>query len=752
MMKKLLRAAAGGGLTCVIGCGATDGGESSRASRSADEADPVVVIDWSMPDKFGLDLDHDGLVDVNPVAAVNPDESPVVGDPFRPRAWKVGLDGCASTPAQSYAWDIYLDGRSAAPTHIESGSNCAIQTTFPAQGTYFVVLTLNFADGTTWNDGRWITIKNYLVVSMGDSIASGEGAPEVPSASSPVWSDRRCHRSINSGHAQAALLLERSDPHSSVTFVSVACSGAKISEGLLTPYAGLEPPDGAPALATQIDQVKAEICPIFGSPPGSTVPPPPCPAIDAVLLTVGANDVGFKDVAEKCGRPGPPLSIYECWADDDLVNTTAANLAALPGHYTDLDTAIRDTLPVKHIYFAEYDDPTHGGQGDYCDMVLPGAVTDNGDGVAFGDGDIDPSESQWAHDHVLAPINANALQAAHDHGWTYIGGIADEFLTHGYCANDHWITRYDESKAVEGGEIYGSLHPNVPGYQAIGATVATQLENDLGAHGFMITSDRDRNLAVHIAGGVGEGNALEISDRCTISDPTCTWSYQRGMLVSDADPRYAVNAYGGADEGVVLAVTQYCTQDNPDCTFTYESGEFLSDRDWSLGMNAWYGARPGATVLLTRLCAADNPDCTWTIPHLMVSSARDATLGINAYGGAFDHTALKTFPCRPDNPDCTWTFHRGMMISDRDPFLAVNAYGGAGDDVGLEINDLCAASNPDCTWMWTQGEIVSDNWAAGWLPVNAWGGAVPQASLRLESSCWSDNPDCLFSGLFAGPQ
>jgi len=44
-----------------------------------------------------------------------------------------------------------------------------------------------------------------------------------------VWQDQRCDRSGYSGPAQAALALEAADPHTSVTFISFACSGASLN-------------------------------------------------------------------------------------------------------------------------------------------------------------------------------------------------------------------------------------------------------------------------------------------------------------------------------------------------------------------------------------------------------------------------------------------------------------------------------------------------------------------------------------------
>ena len=60
----------------------------------------------------------------------------------------------------------------------------------------------------------------------------------------PTWQDERCHRSAFAGSAQAALAIEQADPRTSVTFVHLACSGAKVDVGLLEPYAGAEPTAG----------------------------------------------------------------------------------------------------------------------------------------------------------------------------------------------------------------------------------------------------------------------------------------------------------------------------------------------------------------------------------------------------------------------------------------------------------------------------------------------------------------------------
>jgi hypothetical protein len=270
------------------------------------------------------------------------------------------------------------------------------------------------------------------------------------------------------------------------------------------------------------------------------------------------------------------------------------------------------------------------------------------------------------------------------------------------------------------------------------------------SHGFMIQSDTNSGLAVNAFGGAFEGTVIKLHDACTITNPDCTWTYQRGMLVSDADPSLAINAWGGAAEGTVLKLTRACTPSNPDCTWTYKGGQFLSDTNAALAINAGGGAQLGTTLVTTAACTAANPDCTWTMPNVMLSSNRNSSLAVNAVGGAVNHTALSLHNgCDASNGDCTFTFSKGMLISTTNSTLAVNALGGAQNLGTVEINNLCAATNPDCTWTWKKGQLISDNQANGILPIKAVGGASHLTALKLASGCSDTNPDCVFSGLFA---
>src|SRR5205807_1728382 len=104
-----------------------------------------------------------------------------------------------------------------------------------------------------------------------------------PPRAGAKWEDKRCHRSAKSGPAQAALALEGADTlTSSVTFLSFACSGARLDTGLIQPYAGSEDPNapvprGIPLLPSEIEQVRAAV---NGR------------RIDALIVGGGLNDVG----------------------------------------------------------------------------------------------------------------------------------------------------------------------------------------------------------------------------------------------------------------------------------------------------------------------------------------------------------------------------------------------------------------------------------------------------------------------------
>jgi len=142
------------------------------------------------------------------------------------------------------------------------------------------------------------------IVSVGDSYASGEGAPDLagPSVPLPRWRGDnrdlaavRCHRSNNAAPVQAARLVASIRP---VSFWHFACSGSRITD-LTAPGSG--------QLATAASHVAAPI--------------------DALIISIGGNDVDFAGVVGGC--LALPCQIYLPDAFPGAVTALAPSLSSL---------------------------------------------------------------------------------------------------------------------------------------------------------------------------------------------------------------------------------------------------------------------------------------------------------------------------------------------------------------------------------------------------------------------------------------
>ena len=130
------------------------------------------------------------------------------------------------------------------------------------------------------------------------------------------WLSRDCHRSQYGYPFRVSIQLALENRHRSVTLASFTCSGAEVVEGL---FGELVPREGDEKVRAQLDQLSELLCrgprtlsasytlPVFS--PGSTQIASQrftkswCPPqqrkrpIDAVLMSIGGNDVGFGPLA-----------------------------------------------------------------------------------------------------------------------------------------------------------------------------------------------------------------------------------------------------------------------------------------------------------------------------------------------------------------------------------------------------------------------------------------------------------------------
>ena len=245
----------------------------------------------------------------------NPDTHSYPTSYLYPDGWFVGFDACESPLADSgnvtaYRWRIdgvdfeyAFESEALANCRFDKDSDPA-PPALPQQGSYSVTLTVEFSDGSTGTATQDIVVRDLLIVSIGDSNASGEGNPHVNQVgglrpADDVWFDRRCHRSAFSGHARAAASIEAADPHTAVTFISFACSGAEIFDGLIYDYYGIELPDNAltTPLDPQLISIMEHLCVTDWMEPGCIGNPR---QVDSLFMSIGINDVGFSGLLTSC--------------------------------------------------------------------------------------------------------------------------------------------------------------------------------------------------------------------------------------------------------------------------------------------------------------------------------------------------------------------------------------------------------------------------------------------------------------------
>lgn len=400
-----------------------------------------------------------------------------------PAGYPVQLTACASTGA-NYVWTI-SQGQTIVKTTPErtiKKKTCKTTVTLP-EGDYNFKLTVKSGNAKRVQN-LTATVKNYLMVALGDSYASGEGNPRNIEAwltqagsFSPYWDDDGCNRSARGGPAQAALRLEQSSPRTSVTLIYAACSGATVDRGILGPQ------PAAGASTSQVEQVRSLI--------GTR-------GIDILTISIGGNDVGFQSVLTTCAL---------------AANCPTAKAVTLPlSEYQDVQTGLQariGQLPASLARIAPcFGGPCTLGNGSKSPglvmnvgaSVLPMPypdITRAANGSACSYLTIDQADFTWARDTILTPtapnpypyqpsrgqslalpmnsgtLNGAIFTTASTLGWNPVVGIwsasGDSSTGHGVCAAD---SAWAFGLTGITGFTSGSFHPNVKGQEVIGREIA----------------------------------------------------------------------------------------------------------------------------------------------------------------------------------------------------------------------------------------------------------------------------------------
>lgn len=378
-----------------------------------------------------------------------------------PATWRVEVTVKACPKAARYAWKV--DGRAAS---VDRTSACTFLLEFDNEGTYKVAVAAKLLDGS--GDERegslQVRVQDWLIVGMGDSLASGEGAPVGPPGARGKFLSDQCDRSSNSWQSKVALEVEHGVPRAeetSVTFVHLACSGASILNGLRGRYAGVRPTGRD--LAPQLERFRRLV--------GNR-------EVDAVLLSVGVNEFRFGDVAEFCAKVELCMDVT---FDDgltlrDFISKTLFTrvVAGDPDHrpLSDRYRYVRDGLPFgtdpTRVYITEYPDFLDGGKCRALRDAAPVPV------VGF-----QAAESEFLVDHLLVPLNRVVREVSRELGGWNVVPVQSAFTAHGYCAtDDRWIVTLPESKAMQG-NTFGALHPNETGHAVIAKRALGIVRRDL---------------------------------------------------------------------------------------------------------------------------------------------------------------------------------------------------------------------------------------------------------------------------------
>ena len=324
-----------------------------------------------------------------------------------------------------------------------------------------------------WKTVGPVRIEDYLIVQLGDSYSSGEGAPDRQ-ASGGYWGDTgtglnethyAAHRSSNSWGSLVATQIERKSRQASVTYINLAVSGALLQE-----------------IPAQLDQMSA----LVGDRP-----------VDAVFISIGGNDAGFANaIAAYLHRepidnfPDIPPNLDDIksalrtgnWTDGAFTDVGSVfveifdfanphgwqnrlGLNRLAGDYADLAAQLtaRGVEP-GDVYILQYPDPFVADPQD-PNAVCPGPVLTNVASVLGRDMEIGRKEQRRARTDLIQPLNQQIAASATAAGWNVID--AEKVMYgHAICQDARMMVRFNESKDQQG-DVAGTLHPNKLGYEAI---------------------------------------------------------------------------------------------------------------------------------------------------------------------------------------------------------------------------------------------------------------------------------------------
>jgi hypothetical protein len=323
-----------------------------------------------------------------------------------PRDHRVGVLLAGSLPSNDGCVWTFDDGDGAART-ANAACNEEVKLRVRNGRPTLASVDIVLPDGTAQRLVSEITVRDLLIAGMGDSIAAGEGNPDRAvrlsdegfcfkrfngveyyrpgragyrgnkscstsadytgmewARHSARWMSGACHRSLYSYQTRATLALAIENPHIAVTFIPLGCSGATIDLGFLGSLRALECPSPGTGIACP-KTTRAQISAL-----AEVMANVPQRKLDAVLLTIGANDVLFSGLMANV--------IIEPSTERNLLSR-AGNIASieasqkildneLPPNFTRLRAALKAFVggDLSRVVFVTYGNPAMAGPHTPC--------------------------------------------------------------------------------------------------------------------------------------------------------------------------------------------------------------------------------------------------------------------------------------------------------------------------------------------------------------------------------------------------
>ncbi len=347
-----------------------------------------------------------------------------------------------------------------------------------------------------------IAVRDILIAGLGDSVASGEGNPDKqialanegfcfqsylggpgseyfrPSRAgykggracgsggqlqtwqrySAVWLNPACHRSLYSYQTRTALALAVRYPHIAVTYLPLACTGATIADGLLGSQRAREclvtksGVDCQGKVNAQVNELRDALA--------SAKRRQPDRKLDLVLLSVGANDIGFSElVANVIVDSGTERALFKRSGVLGSVEDSRAALANdLPRAFSNLRGALKPLVgDMSRVIYVSYANPVMAN-GTVC----PGGRAGFDVHPSFN---ADPERlnktARFVQSEFLPRLKDLALcqsgilcrNPASDR-MTFVDAHQAAFANHGFCARASTDPEFDQACFSAKGESF----------------------------------------------------------------------------------------------------------------------------------------------------------------------------------------------------------------------------------------------------------------------------------------------------------